>query len=106
MSRRRKASGAPGRASAAGEERATQGPAAAASSEQRRAARSGGGGGRRQAPAERGPSLLVQIAVLAGIFVVTTLIAELAGAANLGIAIGIGQIVFALALVAMLLRGP
>lgn len=101
MSRRRKApGGSPARPSAAGAERSEQGPPAAGAP--RPAARSASDDG--QAP--RGPSLLVQIAILAGIFVVTTLIAELAGAANLGVAIGVGQIVFALALVAMLLRGP
>ena len=37
-------------------------------------------------------------------FAATVGIAELAGAANLGVAIGIGQLTFALALVALLLR--
>jgi hypothetical protein len=35
---------------------------------------------------------------------VATLVAELAGAANLGVALGVGQIAFTLALVALLLR--
>jgi hypothetical protein len=47
--------------------------------------------------------LLGQAAFLAAIVVVTTLVAELAGAANLGVALGIGQIAFAVALVALLL---
>ena len=45
-----------------------------------------------------------QAALLIGIFAVVTAIAELAGAANLGTAAGIGQIAFAVALVALLLR--
>ena len=38
-------------------------------------------------------------------FAITVGIAELAGAANLGVAFSIGQIVFALAVVAVLTRG-
>jgi len=45
-----------------------------------------------------------QAAVLIGIFAAVTAIAELAGAANLGTAAAIGQIAFAAALVALLLR--
>ena len=48
---------------------------------------------------------LVQAALLAGVFAGAALIAELGGAANLGVALGIGQIAFALALVALLVRG-
>jgi hypothetical protein len=47
---------------------------------------------------------LAQALLLAAVFAAVTGIAELAGAANLGVAIGIGQIAFALALVAILLR--
>ena len=47
---------------------------------------------------------LVQAALLLGVFALATAIAELAGAANLGTALGIGQIAFAIALVAVLLR--
>jgi hypothetical protein len=39
------------------------------------------------------------------VFAATVGIAELAGAANLGVAFGIGQIIFAIALVALLTRG-
>jgi hypothetical protein len=46
-----------------------------------------------------------QILVLAGAFAAATGVAELAGAANLGTALGFGQIAFAVALVALLLRG-
>jgi len=49
-------------------------------------------------------SLLVQIAVLAATMAVFTVIALLAGAANLGTALGIGQIAFAIVLVALLLK--
>ena len=49
-------------------------------------------------------SLLVQIAVLAATMAVVTVIALLAGAANLGTALGICQIAFAIVLVALLLK--
>ena len=49
-------------------------------------------------------SLPIQAALLLAVFAVTTAIAALAGAANLGTAMGIGQIAFAIALVALLLR--
>jgi hypothetical protein len=48
---------------------------------------------------------LLRAAVLAGAFGLGVLIAELAGAANLGVAFGIGQIAFAVALAVLLLRG-
>jgi hypothetical protein len=47
---------------------------------------------------------LGQALALAAVFAAATGAAELAGAANLGVAIGVGQIAFALALVALLLR--
>jgi hypothetical protein len=49
-------------------------------------------------------SLPAQIALLVGVFAATTGIAELVGAANLGTAMGIGQIAFAITLVWLLLR--
>ena len=49
-------------------------------------------------------SLPIQAALLLAVFAVTTAIAALAGAANLGTAMGIGQIAFAIELVALLLR--
>jgi hypothetical protein len=49
--------------------------------------------------------LLVDIGILAAVFAVTVGIAELAGAASLGVAIGVGQVTFSLVLVALLLRG-
>ena len=48
--------------------------------------------------------LALDAGILAALFAATVGIAELAGAANLGVAIGVGQVVFALALVALLLR--
>jgi hypothetical protein len=47
---------------------------------------------------------LAQAGVLAGAFAAGVGIAELAGAANLGVSFGFGQIGFALALAAILLR--
>ena len=49
-------------------------------------------------------SLAAQVALLAAVFATATGVAELAGAANLGTALGVGQIAFALALVVLLLR--
>jgi hypothetical protein len=48
--------------------------------------------------------LLVQALALVAVFGLAVGVAELAGAANLGVAFGIGQIAFAIALVAVLLR--
>ena len=47
-----------------------------------------------------------QIGLLAAVFLIVTAVAELAGAANLGVAAAIGQIAFAVALVTLLLRAP
>ncbi len=43
-------------------------------------------------------------AALLAVFAAATGVAELAGAANLGVALGVGQIAFAVALVLVLLR--
>lgn len=51
-----------------------------------------------------GWGLGVQVVFLAAVFGVVVLIAELAGAANLGVALGIGQIAFAIAVMYLLLR--
>jgi hypothetical protein len=48
--------------------------------------------------------LPAQILVLAGVCGGATLVAELAGAANLGTALAFGQIAFVIALVAVLVR--
>jgi hypothetical protein len=52
----------------------------------------------------RGSSLGAQLLFLAGVFALAVLVAELAGAANLGVALGVGQIAFAIALVYLLLK--
>jgi hypothetical protein len=49
-------------------------------------------------------SLAAQLAVAAGTFAAVTAVAALAGAANLGTALGFGQIAFAVGLVVLLLR--
>jgi len=49
-------------------------------------------------------SLLAQVAILVAVLAAVTAIALAAGAANLGTALGIGQIAFTLALVALVLR--
>jgi hypothetical protein len=49
--------------------------------------------------------IAVDVGVLIAVFAVTAAVAELAGAANLGVALGIGQVAFAIALVVVLLRG-
>jgi hypothetical protein len=46
----------------------------------------------------------LDVALLIAVFAVTAAIAELAGAANLGVALGVGQVAFAIALVVVLLR--
>ena len=59
------------------------------------------------APAPRAASdwgLGVQLALLAVVFAVVVLVAELAGAANLGVALGVGQIAFAIAVIYLLVR--
>jgi hypothetical protein len=50
-------------------------------------------------------SLAAQLGILAAVFAVAVLIAELAGAANLGVAFGVGQIAFALAAVWLMVWG-
>jgi hypothetical protein len=55
-------------------------------------------------PARRGTSLPAQLALLAAVFALAVLVAELFGAANLGVAFGVGQIAFAIALVYLLVR--
>lgn len=49
-------------------------------------------------------SLGLQLLFLAAVFAVVVLIAELAGAANLGVAFGVGQIAFAIAVIYLLVR--
>ncbi|MBJ7330489.1 MAG: hypothetical protein JHC95_11375 [Solirubrobacteraceae bacterium] len=49
--------------------------------------------------------LVAQLAIALGAFAAGTLVALLFGAVNLGVAMGVGQIVFAIAAVWILLRG-
>ena len=51
-----------------------------------------------------GPTLLRDAAVLLGVFAGVTLIAELLGAANLGVAIGVAAIAYAVVLMWLMLR--
>ena len=49
-------------------------------------------------------SLATQVAILVAVFTIVTAVAELAGAANFGTAMGLGQVAFTASLVALLLR--
>ena len=49
-------------------------------------------------------SLGAQALLLVAVLVLATLVAELAGAANLGVALGVGQVAFAIALVFLLVK--
>ena len=57
------------------------------------------------APSPAGGRILRDLAVLLLAFGAGVGIAELFGAANLGVAFGVGQIIFAIALVVLLTRG-
>jgi hypothetical protein len=75
----------------------------------REAARSGSGAARGAAggvPGRPPPriSFVAQAGILVAVFAIVTLIAELAGAANLGVSLGIGSIFFSIALVAVIVR--
>jgi hypothetical protein len=63
-----------------------------------------GAAARRADPSASDWSLALQLLFLAGVFAVTVVVAELAGAANLGVALGVGQITFAIAVVYLLVR--
>jgi hypothetical protein len=93
-SERRRGARTAGEQSAAGAERAAQ------------ARETGAGGSRDRRAAVGSPSwgLGVQLVFLAAVFGVAVLVAELAGAANLGVALGVGQIAFTIAVVYLLLR--
>jgi hypothetical protein len=106
MSRRRK----PGREEAAEPRGARKDAAALRGARESPAARRGAG---EDASAPRGADehrgrwgrLPVQLALLTALFGLTVAIAELAGAANLGVSLGIGQIAFTVVLVLLLSRG-
>ena len=55
-------------------------------------------------PTQAHPGLLPQVAILVAVLAVVTLIAEAAGAANLGVAISIGSIAFTIVLMYLILR--
>jgi hypothetical protein len=88
-----------GQAAGSGE---SGGPAARGGS--RGGASDAAGSGRRRSTRSPSRSLAVDLALLIAVCAVTVGIAELAGAANLGVAFGVGQVAFAIALVALLLR--
>jgi hypothetical protein len=70
-------------------------------------ARKRGTGSRRAPDARPGGfafTLGGQLVILAAVFALAVLVAELAGAANLGVAFGVGQIAFTVALVYLLLK--
>jgi hypothetical protein len=48
--------------------------------------------------------LATQIAIAIGVFALASALAELFGAANLGTALGIGQVAFALTVAALIIR--
>jgi hypothetical protein len=58
------------------------------------------------APNRRPPAIpfLAQAGILVAVFALTTLIAEFAGAANLGVSFGIAAIAFSIALVLVIVR--
>ena len=63
---------------------------------------------REDTPAPRGDAaarILRDVAIVTAVFGVAVGIAELAGAASLGVSFGIGQIAFAIALAVLLTRG-
>ena len=104
MSRRKRRSGAAPQPSR-GPARDAEGRPATTGGRGARPAGAGVGGGygaRAGRRSSRPPA--VDLAVLVAVFAVTTGIAALAGAANLGVALGIGQVAFAIALVVLLLR--
>jgi hypothetical protein len=113
MSRRRRESdGSPGGARGrGGPESGARGRGEPQSGETGRGRRAPGapGAARKQAGAPgRRPARLpfpLQVGVLVAVFALVTVIAELAGAANLGVSLGIASIVFAIALMAMMLEG-
>lgn len=76
-------------------------------SKRRRDPRAAGQGGTAQpgrAASASDWSLGVQLVFLVAVFAVVVFVAELAGAANLGVALGVGQIAFAVAVIYLLVR--
>jgi hypothetical protein len=54
--------------------------------------------------ARAGGGILRDVVILAAVFGIAVGVSELAGAANLGVSFGIGQVCFALALIVLLTR--
>jgi hypothetical protein len=81
-------------------------PSRATGRDARRAGPSPAGG--RDAPRDEPPTAMRGLArdlvILIAVFAAAAGIAELAGAANLGVALGVGQVAFAIALVVLLTR--
>ncbi len=102
----------------AGDPAAGSGAEPAATSGDMRGGRAGSGAGRAGSGAGRAESRAgtgadsrswarrsgADLAVLVAVFAVAAGVAELAGAANLGVALGVGQVAFVVALVVLLLR--
>jgi hypothetical protein len=63
-----------------------------------------GAAARGRADGRPGRGLAGDVAILAAVFLAAVGVAELAGAANLGVAIGVGQVAFAIALALVLVR--
>ena len=108
MSRRKRGSGRRPAQSGAGESGAGESGARPSSRPGRSGGPAPGGAWTPGAPApNRQPARLpfvAQVGVLVVVFAVVSLIADLAGAANLGVALGIGVIAFAVALVALIVK--
>jgi hypothetical protein len=60
----------------------------------------------RDRPPRTDPGLAVQLGVPVLVFAVAVGVAELAGAANLGVAFGVGQVAFIVVLAVTLIRRP
>ena len=74
------------------------------SSQGRATAEPAGAGGENEVQRSSLRGLALDVAVLVVVFAITAGVAELAGAANLGVALGVGQIAFAVVLVVLLAR--
>ncbi len=64
-----------------------------------------GGDAQRGEPSPASRGLARDLAILVAVFAAAVGVAELAGAANLGVALSVGQVAFAVVLVALLTRG-
>jgi hypothetical protein len=97
-----KASGAPRASGEARQARGGRSPGRPGEARQPRGDRPPGRRGAARAAGDWG--LGVQLAFLVAVFAVIVLVAELAGAANLGVALGVGQVAFAIAVIYLLVR--